>query len=285
MAGETTTGHQTWITVGAGAVLAGIGALLTVAAWRGTAAAAAKGLEPSTKWWWWVGVGLIVLGLSTVVAAVCHQFRHRLSWIWRVRLRSPLMLTTTPDAPSLDRGDDASLNVAGRPETRVLASPTVERVVGLEKDPASGEPIEWRPSFSQTMNMDGSSYSACSIIFSGKNASSREISLEEAYLVSGVTGNIVPIMVNVGKLTGYIELVPVTDINPVPPEAEIELVYELRPYLAEQDFMRLWGMVSLVVKYGGVEHRRTFDDETIARLFPRVQHVPPRPRVTKRLQG
>jgi uncharacterized membrane protein HdeD (DUF308 family) len=67
MAGETTQGHATWITVGAGAVLAGTGVIVTNA----------LASLPNRRWHW-VGISLIVVGILTMVAALCHQFRHKL---------------------------------------------------------------------------------------------------------------------------------------------------------------------------------------------------------------
>lgn len=67
MAGETTQGHAVWITVGAGAVLAGLGVIVT------------NSLASSpNRLWHRIGVFLIVAGILTMAAALCHQFRYKL---------------------------------------------------------------------------------------------------------------------------------------------------------------------------------------------------------------
>jgi hypothetical protein len=113
----------------------------------------------------------------------------------------------------------------------------------------------------------------------GTNVGSKEIKVDDAYFVSGVTGAQAHVKVQMANKPAAID-----EINPVPPRASLGLYTELNPPngLSADDFLKLWGPFSFVVKYDGNTQRVDFTREQTVQM---VTHNPePLPYVTLRKQ-
>lgn len=161
---------------------------------------------------------------------------------------------------------------------------------GSHADVVGEGPLRWPDDPDISSNMpDLSSYNANAIIIRGQNRGSQEVHLEDAYLVSGVTGIKAQMEVSLRRRIvngGWgEELIPITLINAIPPGAEIELVLNLSKEnprgISEREFMRRWGRMSFVAKYGGTEYRKVYDERIVAKVFQKIRYGPPTPRVTK----
>jgi hypothetical protein len=114
----------------------------------------------------------------------------------------------------------------------------------------------------------------------GKNVSTNEVQLKDAFLISGVTGAKRSMMIDVGP-DGWI--IP-SEANPVPPNAGITLRAEFNPPegLSAREFMHQWGSIYFVVQCEGSEYRDTFTREEIAAIFAVFAEHPDGPRPTKK---
>jgi hypothetical protein len=97
----------------------------------------------------------------------------------------------------------------------------------------------------------------------GTNLSNKEVDLDDAYFVSGITGARVHLKVQVTD-----KVVAIDEINPVPPKAVVGLYMELSPPkgLTTEDFLKQWGPFSFVVTYGGKTQRIDFTREQTVQL-------------------
>jgi hypothetical protein len=106
----------------------------------------------------------------------------------------------------------------------------------------------------------------------GTNLSNKEVDLDDAYFVSGITGARVHLKVQVTDKD-----VAIDEINPVPPKAAVGLYMELSPPkgLTAEDFLKQWGPFSFVVTYGGKTQRIDFTrEQTVQLVTPKSEPWP-----------
>ncbi len=125
----------------------------------------------------------------------------------------------------------------------------------------------------------GDKFRPTDINVGGHNDSGKEVTLVEAYLISGMTGARLDLQVS--SFLG-LSNVSISDINPIPAGAGISLTASLDAPdgLSLDDFNKSWGILSLVVKLDDVTQRYDYDRGTVAKLlrreeiqFDRMPHV------------
>jgi len=149
--------------------------------------------------------------------------------------------------------------------------------------------LNWDAPFISYNTPDSVAYFGNSLRFHARNLGDREVKLEEAFVVSAVTGAAVSLMVEMPD-RGRRSNVPVAAINPIPPSATIDLVFEFTTKendrgISEADFIRDWGRFEFVAKYSGSEFRQTYDEQFVAARFRNMRGPltgRTQPRVTKK---
>lgn len=115
---------------------------------------------------------------------------------------------------------------------------------------------------------------------SASNVSDHEIRLEDAYIVSGETGD--KIIMKVGA-AGAGWIFP-SETNPIPPGGTVTVRAEFNAPigLAASDFFNKWKVTHLTTKYDGAVHRKLIDEKMVSALFAAFRPNPIGPRMTKR---
>jgi hypothetical protein len=143
-------------------------------------------------------------------------------------------------------------------------------------------PITWNGSFgfSQTTDASGE-LMLLAVVFDGKNTSSAPIQLTDAYIISELTGEKETLQVNIGPG----QLIPIGEINQIPPDATIELYGPLKPGLHAAEFLERWGKLRLHAEYGNnTQYDRIFDEKTVAAYLNQFPFSNLGPHVTKKPQ-
>jgi hypothetical protein len=126
---------------------------------------------------------------------------------------------------------------------------------------------------------------ARTLSFLGTNIGSEEITLTDIYIVSGVTGQRIDLLVEARQDNQTAILARPKDINPIPPKADFRVsTAELNGTqgIPEADFMRDWGTIIFVAEYDGQKHRITFGRSAIEAMFAPQRPQPLPPHVTKK---
>jgi hypothetical protein len=146
--------------------------------------------------------------------------------------------------------------------------------------------IVWaqHPVIQWSRTMDGNVY-VRSVGVTGRNAGKDLIQLEDAYLLSGITGARLDMKVVVpnGRVSPK-------ETNPIPPMAPISVVtdeFRIDPgkypsHMPENDFMRDWGALQFISEYEGKKHMTAFPQEQIKAQLDAAHFKPLKPHVTKR---
>jgi hypothetical protein len=158
--------------------------------------------------------------------------------------------------------------------------------IGSTAGPATileGSPLAWSKGIGGNFSGAGESLALKQIQFNGKNIGTKEIALNDAFLISGITGARLDLFVN--NLTDGKGPTAIKNIFPIPPGADIFLAVEL-PSMPKNIFITDWGTTILITQYEGKEHRITFDRNEIEKSFAPLADSsrpdPNRPRVTRR---
>jgi hypothetical protein len=155
----------------------------------------------------------------------------------------------------------------------------------LRKSPASLEdnPLpEWGTGFG--IHPDANGVLVITVLDKhSRNEGTEEVTLNDAYLISGITGSKRPMKVH----TGANEFVPIGEIEPIPPGATISLradFNEIGGGISETDFMKEWATTYFVYQYNGKKPQRiTMDEKLFRATFDSSRPKPiTEPRVTKR---
>jgi hypothetical protein len=111
----------------------------------------------------------------------------------------------------------------------------------------------------------------------GTNVGKQEITLDDAYFSSGITGAQVHLKVQMPT-----EAVSIKDISPVSPSVNVGLFMELNPPsgLSAVDLLKRWGPFSFVVSYNGRIEKIDFTRDQTIQLVTRKSE--PWPYVTLR---
>jgi hypothetical protein len=110
-----------------------------------------------------------------------------------------------------------------------------------------------------------------------RNESNEEITLNDAYLVSGITGERHEMKIHIGP-----EDVAISEIGPIPPGAPVSLTAEF--YLSETEFMSRWGKLYTVYQINGRKPERELtEQQTFAKMFDGARPARDvQPRVTRK---
>ena len=99
------------------------------------------------------------------------------------------------------------------------------------------------------------------------------VQLSEAYITSGITNEKKPLLVQTSKGT-----VPVDHIEPLTPNTEIQLVCHFNENdgtpMLQKNFIRIWGILNVTVKYGGVVFSHIFSGDQIRSVFGDIHPQP-----------
>ncbi len=114
-------------------------------------------------------------------------------------------------------------------------------------------------------------YNIDSFIVNGKNVGNQEVKLDDAYIVSGVTGDKLQMKI---ILQGQ-QTIGLDQINPIPPGAEIHLIAYVNQKggIPEYDFLKNWATIQFVTSYNGAQVRKSFNNQNIAAAIAKL-HPP-----------
>jgi hypothetical protein len=142
-------------------------------------------------------------------------------------------------------------------------------------------PLAWSKSLGLQFGVspDGVPF-AHSVYMYAINKGVKEVKLNDAYIISGLTSDRIQMTV------GEFERLQPSQINPIPPEAKVELRgrFNGETGLSAPDFITRWSKITFVAQYDDQEYRSpAFDLADEARKVVQ-QHLPkpPVPSVTKR---
>jgi len=117
------------------------------------------------------------------------------------------------------------------------------------------DPMVWSAPFTIGIPVGPVQTSHRTMMLTGQNTSTRSVKLDEAYLISGVTGRRADLYVPESE-----KPLPVSSIDPIPAGKAIVLSVDLGPKgLSSDEFLKQWGPIIFVVKYDGEEHKYSYD--------------------------
>jgi hypothetical protein len=122
------------------------------------------------------------------------------------------------------------------------------------------------------------------VFIEGKNVGDKEIKLDDAYLVSGITGTRAEMKIKAVDGRNIL-WVSAADTGLIPPGAKIEMVSEKLngdEGIEESEFSKQWGTLSLVDSFAGTEHRKIYDHKALDAALNDQKLDPPEPHVTVR---
>jgi hypothetical protein len=114
-----------------------------------------------------------------------------------------------------------------------------------------------------------------------ENVSSNEVKLEEAFIISKMSGSRVAIVLN----DRYGTYAPPHHFNPLPPGSRVDfraLFKTETDALSEDDFWASWGSIEFVAKYDSREYRKQFSPEEAKEALAFYRPAPPTPYPSKR---
>jgi hypothetical protein len=104
------------------------------------------------------------------------------------------------------------------------------------------------------------------------------VEIKDAYIISGTTGEKLPMMLDAGKEG---KIFP-RDANPIPNEMSLYLFATLSPPLTGLQLLSKWGKVLFYAEYDGKKYEKTFDEEYMRNQLSRYPGSGLGPRITKR---
>lgn len=120
------------------------------------------------------------------------------------------------------------------------------------------------------------------LFLDGKGPDSKSITLKDAFLESGITGE--GIKMKVGSTNLLDDAFPISEANPIPPNGFIRLVAVMNPFapkegLSNKEFLEHWRTVWFNAIYEGEKPDRIlFDEKVMGSYFPELSG----PHVTRR---
>ena len=141
----------------------------------------------------------------------------------------------------------------------------------------NGALLRWDEHLGHTYSSKNNTIYTVAIQISGRNESQQEVQLEDACIISGITG--VKIPMKVGTSDGWIAS---NETNPIPPNGSVTLRAEFNEPdgFSAQDFVRDWGKIYLNVRYDGDVYRKTIDENMVLAMYANFRPSPLGPRVT-----
>jgi hypothetical protein len=147
----------------------------------------------------------------------------------------------------------------------------------------SDGPLRWEPNLMWGATGTPHGLLMSFVYFRATNVSPNAVQLKNAFIVSGLTGAKLPLSVNIA----YVGVTPISEINPIPPGASVDLIVEWKEpdALSVKEFLNQWGSIYLRVDYDQTIYERTYDSDY---LYQKATREYPQegfgPRVTKREQ-
>jgi hypothetical protein len=227
------------------------------------------------------GVALIIIGTIVLVASIVvwlySNWQAILDWARRVGTAQIALL----------------IGVAGTWVFMTLALGSLVWMVWAGKPvlgaaPKDEGPLIW---FVNLTMEGGPSFgrNVFALTLHGANTSQREVRLKSAEIRSADKGTVLPLeIVAANETAGKNEVVPLDDVQLVPPGAPIDLVakFNLPDGLSAPEFLATWSKFNLVVVDDTREYRVPFNEGNLAAFFPglvgpRVTRKPEEPKQPK----
>ena len=160
-----------------------------------------------------------------------------------------------------------------------LARPWIERRRRTNQN-FRGHPIGWKWSGWKISNSD---QRFSGLQFTGKNVTKEDlVKLHDIFITSLINGVKLSPMVLLGG-----EMIRPDETNPIVPQAEFMIVADFpnNEMLTEDEFLSLWGKISIKTHTGKLHYAVSFDEPTIRASFARFhsdpEPTPPTPYVTR----
>lgn len=160
----------------------------------------------------------------------------------------------------------------------------------LRKSPANlaANPLDdWGLGIPMSVGPGGNSFPIQALDFMSRNEGVAEVTVQEAYIVSGSTGVKREALVVIGG-----DLIPVSNINPIPRGAPIAFRVSFLDFrtaenefvggIPEKEFFEQWVPLDFVIKYNGKTVRKPYDAKPFAAAFDSHRPKPLDPHVTKK---
>jgi hypothetical protein len=138
--------------------------------------------------------------------------------------------------------------------------------------------VQWKQIFGTSRTADR----VVALFLDGKGPDSKSITLKDAFLESGITGE--GIKMKVGSTNLLDDAFPISEANPIPPNGFIRLVAVMNPFapkegLSNKEFLEHWRTVWFNAIYEGEKPDRIlFDEKVMGSYFPELSG----PHVTRR---
>jgi hypothetical protein len=229
-------------------------------------------ISVATDFKWWLAPILLLflyVGWPTFTASVRH------------------VSSSAEQAPRYNGDDSAKSQVADLQQQLDRANAEIrslrtQQQVSPATSTGSGAPISWNNSFSVSQTTDAKGeLLLLAIIFSGTNTGPTPMQLNDAYIVSELTGAREPLQVSMAPG----QLAAITEINQIPPNAPIELWAPLKPGLRAAEFLAQWGRLRFHAEYGGIKYDKVFDENTVTDYLRRFPFAHIGPHITRKSGG
>lgn len=173
---------------------------------------------------------------------------------------------------------------SSQPKSDAVLTPSDVSITSTPKSPNNSKAtdlLKWDDHLGHSYSSaaDGTIYTQA-IQISAQNVSDHEIQLEDAYIVSGETGEKGTLKIGaVGS--GWI--FP-GETNPIPPNNKFTLraEFNMPDGIAASNFFNIWKVIHLTTKIDGQVHRITIGEDMVAAIYANFRPSPIGYRVTKR---
>jgi hypothetical protein len=177
---------------------------------------------------------------------------------------------------ALNERDTAKRDLANAKHDLELARANTPQQLSLP--PPDSAPLAWDhlvnwPTFGTPNGGQEIKY----VILTGRNPSNSAVQLKDAYLISAVTGERLPLLVDAGAEGIF----PISQMNAIPHDAQINLRGVFEPPLSVREFADRWMRLSFKAEYDSTLYSENFDLETRLRNYPELKLGP---RVTRKQQ-
>jgi hypothetical protein len=139
-------------------------------------------------------------------------------------------------------------------------------------------PLAWDGDLGWLTTGDNAGPIFLAMLIVGHNKQASEVHLNDAYIVSGNTGETRLAKVDAGPAG---KVLP-REINPIPPGAAVALWIDLPGYLHEKDLLQKWGKVYLHVELDGRKYNRLYSEQYMRDQLSRFPNPERGPHVTRK---
>ncbi len=165
----------------------------------------------------------------------------------------------------------ATVGLAAAAWWMIYSPPPTTTITSATADDAG--PLVWNKGLSMEGGQPLGLPNVFSVRFRGANTSQEEIKLISANMVSAINGTSMPIEINVPP-----EIVPLDQIDLVPPGAPIELIAKLGPPdpnapgkilgISNDQFIATWRKFFVVIEDNKRKYRLSYNENDLAPFFP-----------------